>query len=82
MENSFGIMAARWRIFRTPMEYSPAMVEKICLACVALHNFLRDQDEPDPSIKYLSASFVDQENANGQLLEGGWRTMGEKICLI
>ena len=40
IENTFGIIVARWRIFQTTINTEPERVEKIVFACVALHNYL------------------------------------------
>ena len=39
IENSFGILAARWRLFRRPIIASPQRVRLYVQAAVALHNF-------------------------------------------
>ena len=41
MENSFGILAARWHIFRRPIIAKPSKVIEYTQAAIALHNFLR-----------------------------------------
>lgn len=41
VENVFGILAARFRIFHTEINMTPGNIEKVVLACCALHNFLR-----------------------------------------
>lgn len=40
MENAFGILVSKWRIFRKPIIASEDTVRKIVQACVCLHNFL------------------------------------------
>lgn len=40
VENAFGILRARWRVFQGPMQVQPEMVDKIVLATCCLHNFL------------------------------------------
>lgn len=39
-ENVFGIMVARFRVFRSPMEVQPGKAKDIVLAAAVLHNFL------------------------------------------
>ena len=39
IENSFGILASKWRIFRKPIEANVSTVESIVQATVCLHNF-------------------------------------------
>lgn len=41
VENGFGILANRFRVFLSPLNLSPEKVEIIVFACIALHNFLR-----------------------------------------
>ena len=41
IENTFGILAAGWRIFRRPMIADPDHVVAFTKAAIALHNFLR-----------------------------------------
>ncbi|XP_018575037.1 protein ALP1-like [Anoplophora glabripennis] len=40
IENAFGILAARWRIFRRPINISVSRAKKIVLGTVCLHNFI------------------------------------------
>ena len=63
-ENMFGIIANRWRIFRTVINLSP---EKICLiarATITLHNFLRKSRSRKI---YSPASFVDRDGADSAI---------------
>ena len=41
IENSFGILATRWRIFLQPMQSNVETVNAIIRATICLHNFLR-----------------------------------------
>ena len=41
IENTFGIYAAKWIIFRRPIHAHPETVERITKATVCLHNYLR-----------------------------------------
>nr|CAI5836615.1 unnamed protein product [Callosobruchus analis] len=48
VENAFGILVARWRVFRRHLEVQPYLVDKIVLASCCLHNMLcSDSLEPD-----------------------------------
>lgn len=41
VENAFGILANRFRIFHTSINLKVENIEKVVLACCALHNLLR-----------------------------------------
>ena len=41
VENAFGIMSARFRVFRRPIWIEPTKVDAVVKVCVVLHNFLR-----------------------------------------
>ena len=43
VENAFGILAQRLRVFLSPIQVAPENVEKITLASCALHNYLREK---------------------------------------
>jgi hypothetical protein len=69
IENSFGILAARWRIFRRPILAEPEHVIRYTQATIALHNFLRTTE----SSVYCPPGFTDGEDGGGNVLEGTWR---------
>lgn len=71
IENCFGILAARWRIFRRPIRAAVSLVEKIVQATVCLHNYLRLTD----NAMYCPVGFVDSEDSSGEIREGEWRTI-------
>lgn len=73
VENAFGILAARWRIFCRPMEMTPDHAVHIVKAAVVLHNFLKYCDSKfNPVTKYEPTQFLDNDN-NGVELNGKWR---------
>ncbi|KAM7301069.1 putative nuclease HARBI1 [Ixodes scapularis] len=47
IENAFGILVARWRIFRQPIQGSEKTLDAIVWACGNLHNYLRVCDESE-----------------------------------
>lgn len=69
IENSFGILAARWRIFRRPIIATPEHVEMFTKAAISLHNYLRTTE----SSVYCPAGFTDAEDGTGNVVEGMWR---------
>lgn len=72
IENSFGILAAKWRIFRSPIEAELSTAHLIIKASVCLHNFVLIAEENSPTKIYCPAQFIDRE-VNGKLLLGDWR---------
>ena len=44
IENAFGILRARWRIFSQPIKASVQNTEKYVMACLCLHNYLRQTE--------------------------------------
>jgi hypothetical protein len=68
VENAFGILANRFRVLLNPVNLEPSKVEKVVLACTALHNFLREHHSSDCS------PTLDVENVlTGQVTAGSWR---------
>ena len=69
IENSFGILAARWCLFRRPIIADPDRVVIYCKAAIALHNYLRTTE----STVYCPLGFVDGEDGAGNSIDGVWR---------
>ena len=55
IENAFGILAARWRVFMQSLQTSSENAETIVKATICLHNFLRQTK----SAAYCHTGFVD-----------------------
>lgn len=68
VENAFGILAARFRIFRSPIHLDASKTRRVTLACCALHNFLISK-----SSSYISSTMIDRYDDNGALIPGRWR---------
>lgn len=67
-ENAFGILAAKFRIFQSPINSSPDYVKKIIFASVALHNFLRENCKTYITSEQLRREDMDQ----GIIIPGMW----------
>lgn len=70
IENAFGILAAKWRIFRRAIRANVDLVEKAVQATVCLHNYLRLTENAN----YIPAGFVDCEDSSGNIIPGDWRS--------
>lgn len=69
VENAFGILSTRFRIFRKEITMHPNGAEKIVLACTVLHNFLRRKC----GASYMPQRSVDQEEEDHSVVNGLWR---------
>ncbi|XP_033978140.1 protein ALP1-like isoform X2 [Trematomus bernacchii] len=69
VENAFGILANRFRVFLTTINIQDtAKVEAIVLACCALHNLLLTEN-----CSVYMAGVVDQEGPDHGTVPGSWR---------
>lgn len=70
VENAFGILASRFRVFLSQISLSPDKVELIVLASCALHNYLRTIS----SCTYTPPGSIDTEDpVSHTLARGSWR---------
>ena len=68
VENAFGILSARFRIFRAPITTTVANVQKIILAACVLYNFLCSNKE------YIMPGNLDTEDLQNHCVHlGDWR---------
>lgn len=74
IENAFGILVARWRIFRTPIIGNIDNIEHYIRAGMVLHNYLRvEEGGGDGPQRYVPPGFVDAEMSDGTVIPGAWR---------
>ncbi|CAN7937784.1 unnamed protein product [Ixodes hexagonus] len=71
VENAFGILRARFRIFRGPINLKAENAECVVKASCALHNFLFI--EVHGRSLYCPMGFADHEDAFGNVVKGTWR---------
>ncbi|KAJ8895120.1 hypothetical protein PR048_000445 [Dryococelus australis] len=80
IENTFGILTTRWRVFQARLQAEPCMVEKYIKAAACLHNFLIDT-KPVSNTRYCLATYVSREE-NGITVPGEWRQPVGNATLI
>ena len=71
IENTFGILSSRFRIFQKPIIASVENVQYYVMACICLHNYLRQTENS----LYCPYGFVDIETGCGEIKEGEWRSL-------
>jgi hypothetical protein len=69
IENAFGVLSARWRIFRRPIRANVHTVEQIIKATIGLHNYLLLTE----NASYIPSGFVDSYSESGEIQSGKWR---------
>lgn len=69
IENAFGILASRWRIFQTTISAKPENADLIIMAAVLLHNYVMKTDQQ----QYANNNFIDHYTNDGERVEGEWR---------
>ena len=68
IENPFGILVAKWRIFKRA---SFETVQVVIGVCVFLRNYLQTTQ----SSSYIPQGFIDVEGFDGAIKEGDWRNI-------
>ncbi len=68
VENAFGILAHRWRVFLTTIKLSPGKVTDVIFAACCLHNLMVEKNKANYT------SVADTENTDHTLVGGAWRS--------
>lgn len=71
IENVFGILANRFRVFHTSINLKLERIDKVVMACCTLHNFLCRKRQQ----QYIFSGSVDQENIEDGTIELGERPL-------
>ena len=71
IENAFGILASRWRIFQKLMIENVRNIHFWVLSCICLHNCLRQMENSF----YYPYGFVDIPTRDGEIKVGKWRSI-------
>ncbi|XP_065583929.1 uncharacterized protein LOC136042942 isoform X2 [Artemia franciscana] len=71
VENTFGIIASRFRVLKSTMMGKLETIDHIVKAVCVLHNFLMVTNAQNGN-SYFTPVLVDRE-ANGQIIPGSWR---------
>ncbi|CAH2004903.1 unnamed protein product [Acanthoscelides obtectus] len=70
IENSFGILASRWRVYRSPLLCSIKTTEAVVKATICLHNYLKT----DAPTTYVPPTLIDSlKDDGGTNRDGEWR---------
>lgn len=71
IENTFGILVARWRILLTTINAFPENATHIVLATIVLHNYIKQN--AIATDMYCPPKYMDWEDDDGNVHPGEWR---------
>lgn len=75
IENTFGILVARWRLLKTTINANVKNVDNIIKAIVVLHNYCHTEFNGQIDNLYCPQNFTDSNNEEN----GGWRQEGTPL---
>ena len=74
IENTFGIMSARWRLLLRSISAKEENILHFVRAICVLHNFLMKKDSAQPArFSYCPPGYKDEEGVDGRVTPGQWR---------
>ncbi|XP_077489455.1 uncharacterized protein LOC144100352 [Amblyomma americanum] len=76
VEDAFGVMASRFRIFRRVINLLPENADYVVMASCVLHNFLVED------AIYMPENYADVEDAYGNVTAGQWRAAAEDAAVL
>lgn len=68
VENAFGILASKFRLFEKPISLKLETLDKVVLACCAIHNWLKKTNP-----RYVMGDLIDHEDEDHRVFPGSWR---------
>ncbi|XP_070550575.1 uncharacterized protein [Ptychodera flava] len=81
VENAFGILASRFRVFLAPINLPPETVEVVVLACCALHNYLMSHSTAN-SVYTPPGSTDIVDPVTHDILDGSWRNESGRMMSL
>uniref|UniRef100_A0A1X7VF87 DDE Tnp4 domain-containing protein n=1 Tax=Amphimedon queenslandica TaxID=400682 RepID=A0A1X7VF87_AMPQE len=77
IENTFGIMVTKFRIFFRPIIAKPEKIVRVTQAACALHPYLKisEAQSPPSSGWYCLPGYIDLEDRHGNVTLGDWRQL-------
>ncbi|KAL1439360.1 hypothetical protein MTO96_010373 [Rhipicephalus appendiculatus] len=78
VENAFGILVSRWRIYERQINMEPDSVEVIVKATCVLHNFLSS----NAASTYCPPGYADFQDTFGTVSGGAWRQGPESATVF
>jgi hypothetical protein len=81
IECSFGVLKMKWRILLSLLIYPMPKESQIILACMPLHNFIRESDVVDEDFDKCNhdENYVPEPEASSSKGNRGSSVMGRKI---
>lgn len=70
IENAFGILSNRWRIYKRPIKLKEENIDHVIKATICLHNYLMEKSKNH----YCPVGLIDTEDWQGRMLLGNWRS--------